>query len=121
MKDPRLPEIAWLLVIAVLVAMGGGRMLPKLQTMPLLGSLLLLVALAGTIVMIRRAYQPSSPTVRQDVTKGVAYCCAAVLGLIAVAGRQHWAIGSCIAAFEVALVFDIVTIAARPHAAGEQR
>lgn len=118
MKDPRYAEIAWLLVIAVLVAGGGLNLLHVLAVYRGLGSALLALAIAGTVVMIRRAYVPESPTVRADVTKAIAYCVSAILAFIAVAARQHWAIGACLAAVEVALIFDIMTIVARPRAVG---
>ncbi|GAC1585475.1 MAG: hypothetical protein NVS3B7_20510 [Candidatus Elarobacter sp.] len=118
-KDPRLPEIAWLLVIGVLIALGTAPVLRFLALNRVAGALVLVVVIVGTIVMIRRAYDPASTTVRADVTKGVAYCVAAVLALITVVWHPHWAIRACITAAEVAIVFDIVTIAARPRAARE--
>lgn len=119
-KDPRLPEIVWLIVIAVLVAAGGPLVFHTLALHRLAGSLVLAAAVVLAAFAIRRAYDPHSQTVRSDVTKQVAYCVAAVLGLVAVGGKQHWAIGSCIAALEIAIVFDVITIVARPRAAGER-
>lgn len=118
MKNPRLAEILWLAVLAVLAAAGGARILRLLAERRGLGDVLLLVAVVATVVMIRRAYDPASPTVRTDVTAAVGYCCSAVLALVAVAGRQHWAIGSAIIALEVSLAFEIVTIAAGSRAVG---
>jgi hypothetical protein len=118
-KDTRLPEIAWLVVIAVLIALGAVPVLHFLAAHELLGTLMLLVAIGASIVTIRRAYDPSSPTVRADVTKGVAYCIAAVLALVTIVWNPHWAIRACITAIEVAIIFDIVTIAKRPAAAKE--
>ena len=118
--DRRLPEILWLVIIAALIAAGGPLLFHTLAMHRLGGSVLLAAAVAFAIVAMRRAYDPHSPTVRSDVTKTVAYCVAAVLGLVAVAGKQHWAIGSCIAAVEIAIVFDVITIVARQPAAGER-
>ena len=119
-KDPRLPEIAWLVVIGVLIAAAGPVLFHALALNRLAGSLVLVAAVVLAALAIRRAYDPHSPTVRSDVTRQIAYCVAAVLGLTAVAGKQHWAIGSCIAAAEIAIVFDVITIVARPRAAGER-
>ena len=117
----RLPslEILWLIVIAVLLAAGGPLVFAGLALHRLLGSVVLACAVVLAVIAIRRAYDPHSPTVRADVTRQVAYCVAAVLGLVAVAGKQHWAIGSCIAAAEIAIVFDIITIVARTRTARE--
>ena len=119
MKDTRFSEIAWLAVIAVLVAAGATPVLAYLSSNRVLGTIMLAVAIVASVVMIRRAYQPSSPTVRVDVTKAVAYCVAAVLALITIDWRPHWAIRACISAIEIALIFDIITIAKRPRAAEE--
>lgn len=119
MKDSRFAEIAWLAVIAVLIAIGATPVLGFLAANRVLGTLMLVVAIAATIVMIRRAYVPSSPTVRVDVTKAVAYCVAAVLALVTIDWHPHWAIRACISAIEIALIFDIITIAKRPRAARE--
>ncbi len=118
-KDPRLPEIAWLVVIAILVALGTAPVLRFLSLNRLVGILLLAGLVLTTVVMIRRAYDPASPTVRADVTKAVAYCAAAVLALVTVVWHPHWAIRSCITAAEVAILFDVFTIVTRPRAAGE--
>jgi hypothetical protein len=112
-KGSRAAEIGWLIVLIVLVALGGSYVLRALAVRRLVGSFVLLLAIAATIVAIRRAYVPSSPTVRVDVTKATAYCCSAILAFIAVAAEQHWAIGSCIIATEVSLAFDLVTVVAQ--------
>jgi hypothetical protein len=119
MKERRSVEIAWLVVIGVLVALGAVPVLHALAANRLAGTIMLAVVIAGTVVMIRRAYVPNSPTVRVDVTKAVAYCTAAVLALITVDWGPHWAIRSFITAAEVAIVFDIVTIATRQRVAEE--
>lgn len=119
-KDPRFPEIAWLLVIAILIAVGTSPVLRFLALNRLAGGLLLAAVIAATLVAIRRAYVPAAPTVRADVTKAVAYCTAAVLGLVTVVWNPHWAIRACITAAEVAVLFDVLTIATRPQAAGER-
>lgn len=119
-KDPRFPEIAWLVVIAILIAVGAAPVLRFLALNRLAGGLVLAVVVLGTVVAIRRAYVPASPTVRADVTKAVAYCTAALLGLVTVVWNPHWAIRACITAAEVAVLFDVLTIATRPQAAGER-
>jgi hypothetical protein len=114
-KDTRLFEIVWLAVIAVLVAAGTPLVLHVLAQNRVVGTALLVLVIVGTIVMIRRAYLPDSPTVRADVTKAVAYCAAAILALITVDWNPHWAIRACITAAEVAIIFDIITVINRPR------
>jgi hypothetical protein len=118
-KDSRFSEIVLLAVIAVLVAAGAVPVLNYLTANRVLGTIALLVVVGASVVAIRRAYVPSSPTVRADVTKGVAYCVAAVMALVTIDWAPHWAIRACITAIEVALIFDIITIATRPRAAQE--
>ena len=120
-KDKRLPEIAWLLVIAVLVALGGDTVLRFLGANRALGTILLGIAILGTVVMIRRAYDPASPTVRVDVTKAVAYCAAAVMALVTVDWHPHWAVRACLTAAEVAIVFEIFVIVSSQRAGSAQR
>ncbi|HTJ24789.1 MAG TPA: hypothetical protein VMA36_01370 [Candidatus Limnocylindria bacterium] len=115
-KDTRRSEVVWLVVIAVLVAAGTPIVLHLLAQNRVVGSVLLGLAIVATIVMIRNAYVPSSPSVRADVTKAVAYCAAAILALITVDWNPHWAIRACITAAEVAIVFDIITVLNRPAA-----
>lgn len=114
-KDTRVSEIVWLVVIAFLVAAGTPIVLHLLAQNRIVGTALLVLVIAATVVMIRRAYVPTSPTVRADVTKAVAYCAAAILALITVDWNPHWAIRACITAAEVAIVFDIITVANRPR------
>ena len=114
-KDTRLFEIVWLAVIAVLVAGGTPLVLHVLAEHRPVGTALLALVIIATIVMIRRAYVPDSPTVRADVTKAVAYCAAAILALITIDWNPHWAIRACITAAEVAIIFDIITVANRPR------
>ncbi len=118
MKDTRVAEIAWLAVIAALVALGGFSVLRLLAHNRLLGLLLVAAAVFAGVMAIRRTYDPARPEARRDVTKAAAYCCAALLAVIPVATGKHE--GIAIVAAEVALVFDIITIAARPRAAAEQ-
>lgn len=121
MKDTRLAEIAWLVVIAILIAMGASPLLDFLARNRLGATIVTLALIVASIVMIRRAYVPSSPTVRADVTKACAYCAAALFAFVTVEWNPHWAIRACISAAEVAVVFDIITVAARPKAVpGEQ-
>jgi len=120
-KDTRLAEIAWLVVIAILIAIGTTPLLDFLARNRLGATIVTLALIAATIAMIRRAYVPDSPTVRADVTKACAYCVAAILAFVTVEWNPHWAIRACISAAEVAIIFDITTIAARPKTApGEQ-
>ncbi len=109
----------WLVAIGVLIALGAFPVLHFLAAHRLPGTLMLGAVTIGTLEMIRRAYIPNSPSVRADVTKAIAYCAAAILALVTIDWGPHWAIRACITAAEVAVVFDIATIAARPRAAAE--
>jgi len=93
-----------LLVIAVLIALGAQPVLHLLAANRLLGTIVLAVALVAALLAIRRAYD--------------AYCVATALGLVTIDWGPHWAIRACITAAEVAVAFDIFTIAARPRAVG---
>jgi hypothetical protein len=119
-KDRRLPEIAWLVVIAILIAAGGSALLGFLGQNRLGGGIVTLVAVAASIVMLRRAYLPSSPTVRADVTLATAYCVAALLAFVTIEWNPHWGLRACISAAEVAVIFDIVTVVARRPAAPKE-
>lgn len=116
-KDTRFAEIAWLVVIAILIAVGTSPLLDFLARNRLGATIVTLALIGATIAMIRRAYVPTSATVRADVTKACAYCVAAILAFVTVEWNPHWAIRACISAAEVAIIFDITTIAARPKAA----
>ena len=123
MKDPRLAEIAWLTVIAIVVAAGGNVVLALLAAHRAFAAVLLLIVVVLALLNLRRAFVANAPTARIDVTKAATYLAAAVLAFVAIGLHVHWAIGATIAAAEAALVFDIVTIAARkPNGApGEQK
>ena len=117
MKDTRLAEIVWLTLIAILVAVGGNIVLGTLALHRLFGAVLLAVVAFTAFLGLRRALRSATSSARLDITKAATYFVAAVLAFVAIGLRVHWAIGACIAAAEAALVFDIVTIAARPRAA----
>lgn len=117
-KDGRVPEIAFLLVIAVLLAMGGQVLLHMLDLHRLLGAAVLLIGFGGAVLAIRRAYVTGADSVRRDVTKAACYAAATLLAFVTIAFHLHWAIGATIVAYEAAIMFDIITIAARPRASG---
>ena len=116
-KDPRVAEIVWLIVIAVLVAVGGNVVLALLAQHRGFADVLLLLVAVAAFFGLRRAYVANSATARSDVTKAATYFVAAVLAFVAIGLHVHWAIGACIAAIETALVFDIITIVARVRTA----
>ena len=118
MKQGRTVEIVMLAIIAMLVAIGGHRVLDALNHYKPWGWLITagLVYLAATNA--RSAYDPASPEARANVTKAGAYLCAALLALWAVLAPARWNFGSCIVATEVALVFDLITIVAPRRAPG---
>lgn len=117
MKDTRVAEIAWLTVIAIVVAAGGNVVLAMLAARRGFAAGLLLVVVVLALLNLRRAFLAAAPTARLDVTKAATYLAAAILAFVAIGLHAHWAIGATIAAAEAALVFDIVTIAARPKTA----
>jgi hypothetical protein len=118
MKRVNTLEVAMLAVIAVLVAIGGQRVLLVLgQHKPfgwLIAAGLVYLAAKGA----KAAYDPASPDARANVTKAGAYLCAALLALWAVLLPARWVYGSCIVATEVALVFDMITILAPRRTTG---
>ena len=118
MKRARIFEIAALAVIAVLVAIGGHNLLVMLaQHKPwgwLIAAGLVYLAVNG----VRAVYDPTSPEARVNVTKAGAYLVAAILALWAVLLPARWVYGSSIVAVEIALVFDLITLAAPRRAAG---
>ena len=116
-KDSRVAEIAWMTVIAILVALGGNAVLGALDAHRAFGAVLLVVAVVLAFLNLRRAFRANSASARADVSKAAAYFAAALLAFVAIGLHVHWAIGACIAAAEAAIVFDIVTIAARPRVA----
>jgi predicted permease len=118
-KDSRIAEIAWMVVIAILVAAGGNIVLGLLAKNRAFAVVLLGVVVVLALAMLRRAVVANGPTARIDVTKAATYVAAAVLAFVAIGLHVHWAIGATIAAVEAALVFDIVTIAARKAVPGE--
>jgi hypothetical protein len=116
-KDSRVAEIVWLVVLAVMVALGGNVILGLLAVHRLFAVLALGVVVVLAFLNLRRAFAANAPSARLDLTKAAAYLVAAILAFIAIGLHVHWAIGACIAAAEAALVLDIVTIVARPPSA----
>ncbi|MGD0475483.1 MAG: hypothetical protein ABSB70_20030 [Candidatus Velthaea sp.] len=116
--NSRFGEIAALGVIALLVAYGGRLVLTNLGTHRGLAAAAIVLIIVGSSVGLRRAYRLPSDETRIVITKYVAYLVAAVLALWDVLAPAKWVPGSCIAAAEVAIVFDIITIWARRNVAG---
>ncbi len=112
-KDTRVAEMVWLIVLGILVAVGGNIVLGLLAQHRAFAEVLLLVVAIGAFFGLRRAFVANTATARSDVTKAAAYFAAAILAFVAIGLHVHWAIGACIAAIEAAIVFDIVTIVAR--------
>jgi hypothetical protein len=116
--NSRYVEIASLAVIAILVAVGGKLVLANLATHKAIAAAAIAVLIAGAAVALRRTYRTPNDETRIVVTKYVAYLVAAILALWDLLAPAKWLPGSCIAAVEVALVFDIITIWARSNVAG---
>jgi hypothetical protein len=104
--------------LAFLVAAGGQRMLLVLGQHKPWGWLIAAGLVYLAVMGARAAYDPASPDARVNVTKAGAYLCAATLALWAVLLPARWVYGSCIVAAEVALVFDIIALAAPRRAPG---
>jgi hypothetical protein len=113
-KDTRIAEIAWLTVIAILVAAGGNIVLGSLARNRWFAVAVLGVVVVLAFLNLRRAFVANRETARIDVTKAATYFAAAILAFVAIGLHVHWAIGATIAAAEAAIVFDIISIAARP-------
>ncbi len=111
-------EIVSLAVIAVLVAVGGKIVLGNLATHRAAAAVTIVIVIAGAAFGLRRTYRAAGDDTRVVITKYVAYLVAALLALWNVLAPAKWIPGSCIAAAEVALVFDIITIWARKNVAG---
>jgi hypothetical protein len=118
MKRARIVEIAALAVIAVLVGFGGHNVLVLLAQHKPWGWLIMAGLVYVAVNGVRLAYDPVRPEARANVTKAGAYLCAAILALWAVLLPARWVYGSCIVAAEIALVFDLITLAAPRRAAG---
>jgi hypothetical protein len=116
-RDSRVAEMVWLIVIAIVVAAGGNVVLGLLAQHRAFAEVLLLIVAIAAFLGLRRAFVANSATARADVTKAAAYFAAAILAFVAIGLHVHWAIGACIAAIEAALVFDIITIVARLRSA----
>ena len=114
----RFGEIAALIAIAIMLAFGGKLVLAHLGSHRPLAASVIAVLIAGTSIALRRAYRLPGEETRIIITKYVAYLAAAILALWDVLAPAKWIPGSCIAAAEVALVFDIITIWARRNVAG---
>jgi len=113
----RYAEIAALAVIALLAAGGGRTILAELASHRVLAGFVIAALIVLAIVGLRRTYRTPGDDARLVITKYVAYLAAAGLVLADVLVPAKWLPGSCIAAVEVALVFDMMTIATRRRAA----
>jgi hypothetical protein len=111
-------EIVSLVVIAFIVAAGGKIVLANLATHKTFAAVAIALLIVGAAVALRRTYRLPNDETRIVITKYVAYLVAALLALWDVLAPAKWIPGSCIAAAEVALVFDMITIWAQRNAAG---
>jgi hypothetical protein len=118
MMKSRLVEIGSLAVLAVMIAAGGKAVLANLAAHRAIAAIAFVTLIAAAVVALRRAYRASGDDLRIVITKYVAYLVAALLALWEVLAPAKWIPGSCIAAIEVALVFDMITVWARRSVAG---
>ena len=112
-KESRVAEIVWLAVIAILVAAGGNIVLGLLDRNRLFAVLVLGLVVVAAFLNLRRAFTANRTTARVEVSIAATYLVAALLAFVAIGLHVHWAIGATIAAAEAALIFDIVSVAAR--------
>jgi hypothetical protein len=115
----RAGEIAALAVIALLVLLGGRLLLHALGQFRLAAAIALTACLVAGFISARRTYAAAPDDARVTITKAVAYLVAGGLALWEVLAPAKWIPGSCIAAAEVALIFDIIVVASRSRAAGK--
>jgi hypothetical protein len=116
--NARFAEIVALAIIAILVAVGGKLVLANLAAHKAVAALAIAALIVAAAAALRRARRAPDDQTRIVLTKYVAYLAAAILALWDVLAPAKWIPGSCIAAAEVALVFDIITIWARSNVAG---
>jgi hypothetical protein len=114
----RIGEIVALTAIAIMVGAGGKLVLANLGTHRAIAASAIALLIVGASVALRRAYRLPSDQTRIVITKYIAYLVGAMLALWDVLAPAKWIPGSCIAAVEVALVFDIITIWAGRNVAG---
>ncbi|GAC1532994.1 MAG: hypothetical protein NVS2B17_00090 [Candidatus Velthaea sp.] len=112
----RYVEIGFLVIIAVLVAVGGRLLLATFSAHRPIAAVVLLALIAVSLFALRRTYKTPGEGARLVITKYVTYLVAAGLALADTLAPVKWLPGSCIAAVEVALVFDMITIATRERA-----
>ena len=106
-----MPEVIWLVVLAVLVAAGAAHVLEMLSHHKAFGLLLAAVGVLASVMAIRRGFKADPDVTRVEVTKGAAYLVTAGLaGFAIVAGKYY---GTPMVMGEVAIVFDIISILAR--------
>lgn len=119
MQRARVVEIVALAAIAVLVLFGGQAVLVMLGAHKPWGWLIAAGLVYLAVRNVRSAYVPDDPMARFNVTKGSTYLCASILALWAVIiPIPRWIFGSCLVATEVAIVLDIISLAAPRRAAG---
>jgi hypothetical protein len=120
MDRAQIVEVVGMAFIALLVAAGGKQLLFVLSEHKVVGAIIGAGLVIAAFGVLRRAYDPADPDARLNVTKAGAYFCAATLALWAIVAPARWNYGAFIVAAEAALVFDIITVAARKRVAGGQ-
>jgi hypothetical protein len=116
----RAAEIAALVVLALLILFGGRIVLHALAGYRLAAAVGLTACIVAGFIGARRTYVAAPPDARVQITKATAYLVGAALALWEILAPAKWIPGSCIAAVEVAIVFDIIVVASRFRAAGKQ-
>jgi hypothetical protein len=116
--NSRRVEIVSLAVIALLLAVGGKIVLANLAAHKAFAAATIALLIGGAALGLRRTFRAPDDETRVVITKYVAYLAAGILALWDVLAPAKWIPGSCIAAAEVALVFDMIAIWARSNVAG---
>jgi hypothetical protein len=117
--NSRTVEIVSLALIAIIVAGGGRTLLAIFGHNRAFAAIVIVALIIFAIVGLRRMRRQPGDDARLVITKYVAYLVAAFLVLTDVLYPAKWVPGSCIAAAELALVFDMITIAMRKQPAQE--
>jgi hypothetical protein len=117
MNGARIGELAAMVAIAVLVALGGKALLVTLGHVKPLGVLIAAGGLLAALGALRTAYDPSGPDARVNVTRAGAYVCTAAFALWAILAPGKWVYGACIVSAETAIVFDLIATAVRGRVA----
>jgi hypothetical protein len=105
----RIIETGSVILIAVAVLFGGRTLLFGISQYHKLSLVVLAVLFVLQTVAVRRNYARGGALAQLRASRDVAFIATIILAFIVVASPARWSIGATIAAFEFALVLDILT------------